>query len=143
MKRDISGSRIKELRISKGMSADELGRLIGKNRATIYRYEDGSIDTIPIGTVKRLAEIFEVSPAYLIGYTDDPQPSKAQVAFNNAVESLTKAVLISVDPIIDEIIEKVKNLPDSEKEDALDYLDYLSEKSRRGKNRSDHPESVG
>lgn len=142
MKRDISGSRIKELRISKGMSADELGRLIGKNRATIYRYEDGSIDTIPIGTVKRLAEIFEVSPAYLIGYTDSPVSNETQEKFNRAVESLTKAVAASIDPIIDEVIEKFKNLPDSEKEDALDYLDYLSEKSRRGKNRSDHPESV-
>jgi transcriptional regulator with XRE-family HTH domain len=31
MKKDISGSRIKELRIQKGISADELGRMIGKN----------------------------------------------------------------------------------------------------------------
>lgn len=142
MKRDISGSRLKELRIKKGISADELGRLIGKNRATIYRYEDGSIDTIPIGTVKRLAEIFEVSPAYLIGYTDNPVSSETQEKFNKAVEEYTKKFVAYIDPIIDEIIEKVKNLPDSEKEDALDYLDYLSEKSRRGKNKSDRQDPV-
>lgn len=143
MKRDISGSRLKELRISKGISADELGRMIGKNRATIYRYEDGSIDTIPIGTVKRLAEIFEVSPAYLIGYTDNPVSSETQEKFNKAVEEYTKKFVAYIDPIIDEIIEKFKNLPDSEKEDALDYLDYLSEKSRRGKNKSDRQDPVG
>lgn len=139
MKKEVSGSRIKDLRIQKGISADELGRLIGKNRATIYRYEDGSIDTVPIGTVKKLAEIFEVSPAYLIGLSDDPTRNKLQTAFDNAVESLTKLALKEADPLIDEIIKRFSALPDAEKDDVLDYLEYLEEKSKKGRNTPKNP----
>ena len=35
------GERIKQLRKALGLSAEELGTLIGKTRATIYRYENG------------------------------------------------------------------------------------------------------
>ena len=37
------GERIKELRIKLNLSADDLAELIGKNRSTIYRYENSNI----------------------------------------------------------------------------------------------------
>lgn len=38
------GQRIKDRRKALKMSADELGAKIGKNRATVYRYENGDED---------------------------------------------------------------------------------------------------
>ena len=40
--------RIKECREELGLSADDLARIIGKDRATIYRYEKDEIGNIPI-----------------------------------------------------------------------------------------------
>lgn len=65
-----TGERIKTLRQQMNISADYLGEIIGKNRATIYRYENGSIDDIPISIIKKLADVFGVSACYLIGMED-------------------------------------------------------------------------
>ena len=38
------GQRIKERRIELGLSVDELAKRLGKNRATVYRYESDDIN---------------------------------------------------------------------------------------------------
>lgn len=64
------GDRIKQRRIELHMSAGELGSLIGKNRATIYRYEKGDIENIPLEVLDPLAEALDVTPEYLMGWTE-------------------------------------------------------------------------
>ena len=51
------GQRIKERRKELGISADELGKRIGKNRATIFRYEN--------------AEALLTTPRELMGWEDE------------------------------------------------------------------------
>lgn len=70
----ISGNRIKERRVLLNISADELAEAVGKNRATVYRYENGDISTIPLGTFKKIADYLNTSIVYLMGMTDDPTP---------------------------------------------------------------------
>lgn len=64
------GDRIKQRRMELHMSAGELGSLIGKNRATVYRYESGDIENIPLEMLDKLAEALSVTPEYLLGWTD-------------------------------------------------------------------------
>ena len=64
------GERIKQRRMELHMSAGELASLIGKNRATIYRYESGDIDNIPLDVLDPLAEALDLMPEYLLGWTD-------------------------------------------------------------------------
>ena len=70
----IIGERIKDLRQSSGIGAEKIASASGINRATIYRYETGEIQNISIHSVERLAEIFNVSPAYLAGWSDERMP---------------------------------------------------------------------
>ena len=63
--------RIKECREERGMSADELGKILGKDRATIYRYEKDEIGNIPISVITGMAVALDVNPAYLMGWTDE------------------------------------------------------------------------
>ena len=65
------GTKIKELRKLNGYSQEELGRRIGVQRAAIQKYEKGTVENIPLTTIERLANIFEVSPSYLVGWSDD------------------------------------------------------------------------
>ncbi len=67
------GSRIKQRRESLGFTVDYVASVLGKNRATIYRYENGGIDDIPISAVNKLADLLSTTPAYLMGWTDDPE----------------------------------------------------------------------
>lgn len=66
-----TGSRIKARREACGLSADELAERLGKNRATIYRYESDAIENMPAKVLVPLAEALETTPAYLMGWTDD------------------------------------------------------------------------
>lgn len=50
-----------------GLSAEALGEKIGKNRATVYRYEKGDIDNLSIKILIPLASALEVTPADLLG----------------------------------------------------------------------------
>lgn len=67
------GERIKQRRILLGMSVDDLAAEVNKNRATIYRYERGDIENLPTTVLEPLAEALKTTPAYLIGWTDDPR----------------------------------------------------------------------
>ena len=67
------GERLKQRRLKLNMSAGELASLIGKNRATIYRYEKGDIGKIPVDIIDPLAEALDTTPEYLMGWTDSEE----------------------------------------------------------------------
>ena len=67
-----TGDRIKRLRKERGLSADELGAMIGKDRSTIYRYERGDIATATIDVIPRLARALRTSPQYILGWDKKP-----------------------------------------------------------------------
>ena len=65
------GKRIKDRRLELKMSVDELARCLNKNRTTIYRYEKGDIENLPIDILEPLAKALDTTPAYLMGWGDD------------------------------------------------------------------------
>ena len=62
------GKRIKERRNELQMSVDELAAKLKKNRATIYRYEKGDIENMPIDILEPLAKALDTTPQYLMGW---------------------------------------------------------------------------
>ena len=64
------GNRIKKRRKEMKMSADKLAEKIGKNRATVYRYEKDEIENMPYDVLEPIAEALNVSPAYLMGWEE-------------------------------------------------------------------------
>lgn len=64
------GRRIKEIRRSKEMSQEELGRKIGVTRATINKYEYGQVN-FPRDRIELLSKALNVTPSYLLGWDDD------------------------------------------------------------------------
>lgn len=65
------GQRIQTRRKELEMSAAELGRRIGKNRATVFRYENGDIEKLPVDVLKPIAEALSTTPEYLMGWDDE------------------------------------------------------------------------
>lgn len=62
------GKRIKERRNELHMSVDEMAVKLNKNRATIYRYEKGDIENLPIDILEPLAKALDTTPQYLMGW---------------------------------------------------------------------------
>lgn len=65
------GERIKQRRTQLGYSVDEIALKIGKNRATVYRYENSDIGDIPTGVLEPLSKALNTTPAQLMGWEED------------------------------------------------------------------------
>ncbi|MBR4049146.1 MAG: helix-turn-helix domain-containing protein [Clostridia bacterium] len=64
------GTQIKQQRLKKGYTLEELAKLVGTSKQTIQRYETGVISNIPSDKIEALAMALGVSPAYLMGWED-------------------------------------------------------------------------
>ena len=61
------GDRMKSIRKQQGISADQLAESIGVSRSTIFRYEKGDIEKMPIEVVANVASSLHVSLIDLMG----------------------------------------------------------------------------
>lgn len=68
-------TRLKELRLSKGLSQKELADKLNVGRTTVCEYERGKIVPKQEGLLE-LASFFNVSIDYLTGVSNDPTPQK-------------------------------------------------------------------
>lgn len=79
------GDRIRSRRLKLGLSVDEVANRIGKNRATVYRYESSDIEDLPTSVLEPLAKALSTTPAYLMGWkeqTNAAQPEFVPVEYN-------------------------------------------------------------
>lgn len=68
------GGRIKTRRKEIKLSVDELASRLGKDRSTVYRYENGEIEKLPIDMLTPIADALETTPEYLMGWENtDPK----------------------------------------------------------------------
>lgn len=81
------GERIKQLRKEIDLSAEDLAERLGKDRATVYRYESNDIKSMPIDILKPISDALGVSPVYLLGLTDDKHFSISEAVSLNTDES--------------------------------------------------------
>ena len=67
--------RIKDLRLERGMSQAEVGKVIGVKRYSVWGYEKGNNYPEVPGLIA-LADYFGVSIDYLVGRTDNPEVNR-------------------------------------------------------------------
>lgn len=97
------GERIKQKRVAMGLTVDQLADRIGKNRATIYRYENGDIENLPISVLAPLADALGLTPADLFGREE------VRVEYSEEEQML---------------IQKYRQLSAGDKEKVFDFIDY-------------------
>ena len=70
-------SRLKQLRKSHGITQDELGEILGVQKAAVCKYETGRVP-LPHEAIVKLCDHFHVTADYLLGI-DGPEDAPAQV----------------------------------------------------------------
>ena len=60
------GKQIRKRRKELKMSVDELAKRLGKDRSTVYRYENGDISNMPIEVLPPIIEALETTPQELL-----------------------------------------------------------------------------
>lgn len=114
------GARIKELRTLAGMSQEELGRRVGVQRAAINKYEVGSVTNIPIATIEKMAQVFDVSPTYIVGWNDkSSNPLSAEVKVLQGVKTFYGKDAV-------DLLEGYFTMSIAGRKKVLQYLDDMS-----------------
>lgn len=116
----LVGKRIKEMRLAKGLSQQELGDLIGVTKVSICGYESGS-RTPSLETFALLSEVFGTSTDYLLG-RELPVLSEKSKSYLGA---------ISEDDV--DLIAELKHYPslyEKMTKDAKRYICLINKKMR-------------
>lgn len=65
------GARLRSRRKQLGFSAEYIAERLGCSPATVYRWENGDIEKMPIDSIVPVAAVLGVTPAYLLGWEDE------------------------------------------------------------------------
>lgn len=85
------GQRLKALRKEHGMTLEEVGKAVGVGKSTVRKWETGMIENMRQDKLSRLAKVFDVSPAYLMGWEEEPkQLDTAKAALLAEVENMSE-----------------------------------------------------
>ena len=103
-----TGERIKARRKELGMSADTLAEKIGVSRSTVFRYESGYIEKMPINNLAPIARALHTTVGYFMGWEDEAPTTDEG------------------DGREDEAMRYFEALSEARKTEALNYLRYLA-----------------
>ena len=121
------GERIKERRTELNLSVDELAARIGKNRATVYRYESHEIENLTLSTLEPLAKALDTTPGYLMGWEENKSLREIDTSIGNPPSSRKKGVVINV------LGRVAAGVPIEAIEDIIDTEEIPVEMARTGK----------
>lgn len=110
---------LKQLRKEKGMTQEDVSKLLGITKSAYGYYEQGK--TIPDANgIVRLAQIFDTTSDYILGINKEKQPY-----FSTAKQSLRFTVKNLAGLTLEE--EEVEKMTD----DLLNYLELLTFKYKK------------
>lgn len=101
------GQKIKELRQQLNMSVDDLAVKLGKNRATVYRYERGDIENLPLDVLEPLANALETTPGYLMGWEDTSKKKEPSTIDEVTMGDVFKALRLGSNLSIEEFSHEI------------------------------------
>lgn len=104
------GEKIKYLREKAGMTLEELGQKVGVGKSTVRKWETGQIANMRRDKISKIANALDVSPAYLMGWTDNADPN----------HQLSKTERLSIWQRESETEQKILAEEDAETSKALD-----------------------
>lgn len=116
------GLTIKQLREDAGLTLEEVGKRIGVSRATVQRYESGVIVEIPKDKIKLLAELFNVRPGYIMGWT---AKTAGECKVGDTVIDISDRPYITLREAT--LLELFAKLNDTNKDKAFEFIETLVE----------------
>ena len=114
---DIVRTRIKELRLAKGMTLEAVGDIVGVGKSTVRKWENGIIQNMKRDKIAKLAQALDVSPSYLMGWDDDEAA---------AAETGTTLGRAARDPKQIQLLKNYQALDDGNRDKLLQFSEALT-----------------
>jgi transcriptional regulator with XRE-family HTH domain len=93
--------KLKLCREKAGMTQEEVGKSLGVKKQTIAKYEAGIITNIPIDSIEKMSLLYNVSPAYIMGWEEKStqleisEEEKAHILHLRSMDSNIKNEIIT------------------------------------------------
>lgn len=102
------GKRIKIRRKELGMSADELAIKIGKDRSTVFRYERGDIENLPLDVLQPIANALLITPQALMGWEETDTTTENSSSISEAKRELLDLVESCSDEEVSRLLQMME-----------------------------------
>lgn len=101
------GKKIRELREARCMSLEDVAKLCGTARQTIYKYENEIVTNIPYDRIVLLAKALNTTPSDLFGWPEDKKSPSDELQLTEGEKALIR--LLRRVPAADQpiVIEKI------------------------------------
>ena len=80
------GQYIKQLRTERKLTQEELGEFLGVQKAAVQKWESGAVKNLKRETIKKLSEIFDVSPGNFI--TSESEKSNISAVYLDEIRKI-------------------------------------------------------
>lgn len=107
------GKLIKEARLEKGLTQEQLGELVGVQKSAIAKYESGRVVNIKRSTLQKLAKALNLKGSDL-------------VIGANPREAAELSARVLIDSNLRELVELYSSLSDDDKKTAMDLVRRLA-----------------
>lgn len=107
------GKMIKEARLSKGLTQEELGNLVGVQKSAIAKYESGRVVNIKRSTLQKLAKALDLKGSDLI-------------IGSNPKEAAELSARVLIDSDLREMVELYSTLAEDNKKIVKDLIRSLA-----------------
>lgn len=116
------GEIIRRLREEVNMSQTELAKKIGTTKQNIYKYENDIVTNIPSNKIEAIADIFNVSPDYIMGWNIDDKRNY----YNISVTHHEKAVITAYrqKPEMQGAVDKLLEVEKEKQNNTIDISAY-------------------
>ena len=110
-----TGERMRLRRKELGLSAEYVADKLGCSAATIYRYENGYIEKMPLDILTPLSSILKTTPEFLMGWEDKQPPSVSAEGLSDIKRELIEKIYAMDDETVaalNRIADQVLSLRD-------------------------------
>lgn len=112
------GQRIKELRLSKKMTLERLGDLVGVGKSTVRKWETGMITNMRCDKIPKLADALGTTPDFLTGLTSEINDTNK----SNETDDIIKMI---VERFTDEVKENICRIQSQNNKRVQHYKKWL------------------
>lgn len=124
------GARLKALRLDRGLTQDEVGKRVLVSKQTLYKYENDIVTNIPVDKIELLAEVYHVTPAYIMGWEQLEEDVDDSPSYYDDPEVAAIANEMKENPNIRVLFDASRGLSKESIEEVRRFVEYQKAKER-------------
>lgn len=119
------GEKIKQARIAKGYTQEELGKLIGVQKSAVAKYEKGRVVNIKRSVLSKISKVLDIPPVELVSDIEEKPVETA----NKLADLFLGIEIKETDAEVKIMLEEYNSLNEQKKAQVREYVHFLVERT--------------